>query len=59
MPLAPYDDNVISRDYYCCIRGEECGEDTPLPTSIMMTTIDSPPRIAERERRADSAAGGT
>lgn len=39
-------------------RGEECGEDTPLPTSIMMTAIDSPPRIAEQERRADRANGG-
>ena len=39
-------------------RGDECGEDTPLPTSIMMTAIDSPPRIAEQERRADRANGG-
>ncbi len=27
--------------------------DTPLPTSIMMTAIDSPPRIAEQDRRGD------
>ena len=34
-------------------QGEEYGEDTPLPTSIMMTAIDSPPRIAEQDRRGD------
>lgn len=28
--------------------GGEDGEDAPLPTSIMMTPIDSPPRLADQ-----------
>lgn len=38
---------------------EEYGEDTPLPTSIMMTAIDSPPRIAEQDRTRDRASPGS